>query len=1086
MRWREYVPVHKRRSNGLAQAQRALGKGKTLQPIHVEGRKIAKTFWGTSWCEHFETYSDYANRLPRGRTYCRNGSIVHLEVLSGKIVAMVAGSDLYNIKIEIDTMPAKVWKRLCKQCASSVTGTIDLLRGKLPEPIFKTLTNPDNDLFPRNKEIRLSCDCPDWAGLCKHLAAVLYGIGNRLDDSPELLFVLRGVDQDDLIGSSLVEATDSGANADDSHQLESSELEDIFGIAMVDDSQPVKPFKSKRPRKAKTAVAKKKTARKKTAKKAVARSEAVKKKVKSKQAAAKKPSAKKPVGKTTIRKKKANKKKPTAGNSIVTKVIQDLVTAVDNTKQNAKFCTSGIVDLPQKSDGNISIDGLGAVSLPLRPKGVREIIAFAETAPYGKGTRTIIDQSVRNSLEIKARKLTVSDELDQAVEEATQQAAIELGLPADRLQAKLYKLLVYQEGGFFLPHRDSEKRKSMVGSMVVMLPSKFSGGELLVQHQDAKKRFAFSKAAAGNECEFTAFYADCLHEVRSVKTGVRVCLSYNLCLKPERKQRAAEPNAPLVSAIGRWTITRPTDPMVFALEHQYTAAGLKPGLLKGNDRASAEQLIAAADEANCHLHFGQVSRHLMQAAEDGSYGRGRCSDWSNFELADLDLGEAYEDDVLIDGWKDAAGTRLKLDAMHLESSTLISTTPLEEWKPTSYDYEGYTGNAGNTLDRWFHKSAVVIWSKASHYDVLVKMGHRSSIEAFLKQRERIAELKNKTKLQQARADSDAFARAIIRAWPQRFSRYHEAQKDDSPWFKHFADALPTFEDSELIGEFLQTLATQDWQVNLSPLLRESFKRLGPETMFDILKRFVSTRPTANQYGHSPGTGLPIRDGDWMLKIACHRKQSGLSPSQFSELNGLMLQRLRVAVTGEQQRRWRSNNFAPTFILLMKSAIAASDDAAMNNCLRLRSDAGNLFDKREFDAKACADLVKWSDKRGGDRLESLSEWLKEIRDFLESETAYEPERPSNFVRPNTIDCACPQCAELHAFLGNAKRETGEIRALKTQLEHVRDQIRQDKLDATTILDRSTRPFTLNLKKTQGSYQRDLKRFQQDLKRLASLP
>ena len=235
MRWKPYVPVSQRKANGLAKAQCEIGKGKKLKPIRVEGRKIANTFWGESWCAHLEDYSDFSNRLPRGRTYARNGSIVHLEIASGEITAMVAGSDLYRIKIKVDKMPSKAWKSLCSQCNSSVTNTIDLLRGKLPEPVLKTLTNPDNDLFPRSSEIHLECDCLDWAQLCKHLAAVLYGVGNRLDDSPELLFKLRGVDPNDLIGSALMDATEANVALPGAEQLEESiGLGDIFGIELID------------------------------------------------------------------------------------------------------------------------------------------------------------------------------------------------------------------------------------------------------------------------------------------------------------------------------------------------------------------------------------------------------------------------------------------------------------------------------------------------------------------------------------------------------------------------------------------------------------------------------------------------------------------------------------------------------------------------------------------------------------------------------------------------------------------------------------------------------------------------------------
>ena len=248
-----------------------------------------------------EDFSDFSNRLPRGRTYARNGSIVHLEISTGKITAMVAGSDLYRITIKIDKMSPNAWQQLCDQCASSVTSTIDLLRGKLPEPVLEKLTDPDNDLFPRSSEINLRYDCPDWADLCKHLAAVLYGVGSRLDDSPELLFKLRGVDPNDLIGSALVEATDASIILPGAAQLgTASELEDIFGIDLIDEANT-----TEKPPEITRKTTKKKAVKKKTAKKTTKKEPASKKKV------APSPKKKKATKKKAVQ-RKATKKKTTA------------------------------------------------------------------------------------------------------------------------------------------------------------------------------------------------------------------------------------------------------------------------------------------------------------------------------------------------------------------------------------------------------------------------------------------------------------------------------------------------------------------------------------------------------------------------------------------------------------------------------------------------------------------------------------------------------------------------------------------------------------------------------------------------------
>jgi uncharacterized Zn finger protein len=157
------------------------------------------TFWGRAWCTNLESYSDYSNRLPRGRTYVCNGSVVDLKIAKGRIEALVSGSELYEIQIDIAALPRRNWAALKERCAGKIGSLVELLQGKLSKAVMELVTDRDRGLFPKPNEIKMRCSCPDYAGMCKHLAAVMYGVGNRLDSSPEVLFVLRGVDHTELI-----------------------------------------------------------------------------------------------------------------------------------------------------------------------------------------------------------------------------------------------------------------------------------------------------------------------------------------------------------------------------------------------------------------------------------------------------------------------------------------------------------------------------------------------------------------------------------------------------------------------------------------------------------------------------------------------------------------------------------------------------------------------------------------------------------------------------------------------------------------------------------------------------------------------
>jgi uncharacterized Zn finger protein len=235
--YREYVPVGTRRARGEAELRRLLRREKRVPvPVRVEGRKIVRTFWGRAWCDNLERYSDFASRLPRGRNYVRNGSLLDLQVLPGAVRAYVAGYALYTVDVSIAALAARRWRALVSTCASQIGSLIGLLRGELSDDVLTALTDPRRGLFPEPREIRMRCSCPDAAVMCKHVAATLYGVGVRLDQRPELFFTLRQVDQADLIGG--IETRDVlggvGRKSGPSRkQIAARDLESIFGIDIV-------------------------------------------------------------------------------------------------------------------------------------------------------------------------------------------------------------------------------------------------------------------------------------------------------------------------------------------------------------------------------------------------------------------------------------------------------------------------------------------------------------------------------------------------------------------------------------------------------------------------------------------------------------------------------------------------------------------------------------------------------------------------------------------------------------------------------------------------------------------------------------
>lgn len=257
--WAPYVPVAERRRKAAGAMARLAKKGQTISPVVVQGSTIATTAWGKAWCANMESYSDYANRLPRGRTYVRNGSVVDLQITPGTVAAKVSGSSIYCTTITVKPVPKENWQQICAACAGGIDSLVELLQGRFSRSVMDRLCRQGDGLFPVPKDIRFDCSCPDSATLCKHVAAVLYGVGARLDSQPELLFTLRQVDPAELLskaGSGVVTAPAAGERT-----LADDDLGALFGLEMdgstaTASAAPMQPRPAARPGRAARPAAK--------------------------------------------------------------------------------------------------------------------------------------------------------------------------------------------------------------------------------------------------------------------------------------------------------------------------------------------------------------------------------------------------------------------------------------------------------------------------------------------------------------------------------------------------------------------------------------------------------------------------------------------------------------------------------------------------------------------------------------------------------------------------------------------------------------------------------------------------------------
>lgn len=232
--WWSQEDVEEQKKRLECEIAKRVKRGESFEALQApEGqKKLCTTFWGQAWCRNLESYQQYESRLPRGRSYLRQGKVYNLEIAPGRLSAVVAGAELYEASVSIAPLPDYEWQEIVLSSAGQVPSMLDLLSGKLGDGLMKVLTDPQDGLFPKSKEIRFDCTCPDYADLCEHVSAILYGVGVMLDRQPELLFTLRGVDQAELLSEASFKTLD---NLDPGNELAAMDLSVLFGIDLGED-----------------------------------------------------------------------------------------------------------------------------------------------------------------------------------------------------------------------------------------------------------------------------------------------------------------------------------------------------------------------------------------------------------------------------------------------------------------------------------------------------------------------------------------------------------------------------------------------------------------------------------------------------------------------------------------------------------------------------------------------------------------------------------------------------------------------------------------------------------------------------------
>jgi len=720
----------------------------------------------------------------------------------------------------------------------------------------------------------------------------------------------------------------------------------------------------------------------------------------------------------------------------------------------------------------LEVDGVGPIALPLLPAQAAQLIAVSERAPYGRGGETRVDTAVRRTWQIRADCVHIAGKhWPEMLASVVERAASGLGAGAG-VVPEFYKLLVYDEGSFFVSHRDTEKSAGMFATLIVALPSLHAGGELVVRHGEREQRLAL-RCTDPSEAAWAAFYADCVHEVLPVTSGCRLVLVYNLLRKGKgrlpRPPSYERETAALGPLLRRWcdeqasaSEDRPIK-LVYPLEHAYTPAELSFAALKGADAAAAGVLAAAARDAACDLHAALLRIEESGAAEysgfSGSphYGRYQDDDDDDDDSGnEFEVAEVFDRSLTLSHWSRPDDAIALLGTLPFTDAEVCPGDALIDMDPDEQHFEEATGNEGASFERSYQRAALVLWPRARKLAMLARAGFGASLPALdglvAAWVAEGAELGNPTW-----REAHALVDEMLACWPAWATvGAHEARSALAAVLTH----LVRLQDREQIDATLAGVVTAGgYAAGANAAMVQALKLLAASRVGQLLQATVQ----ANADLHISGCA------DLLARASA-------VPAWRGELQGAA-QALLDAMPGDPSRpqvqadAWRRER---------------ADAAVLHDTLRAlvhvdRADLADLADR------AVTHWLAWPKTYGLDNvivpaLRRLAERPALLQRpagqrlraaavaHLHARVALDLAPPADWQRDAQMSCRCAHCQSLSRFLQSASQEVWRFKAREADRSHVEDSIRQGRHDVDCSTERKGSPHVLVCSKNQASYER----------------
>ncbi len=688
------------------------------------------------------------------------------------------------------------------------------------------------------------------------------------------------------------------------------------------------------------------------------------------------------------------------------------------------------------------LDGLGMVALPLEEEQARSMENLGTLAGYGQGRDTVLDPAVRRVLRFAAEQVQFANPAwVDWLAEVVDQLAERMGLEKQGLVPHLHELLLYRPGDFFLPHRDGEKVPGMVATLSVQLPSRFEGGAIVVRHQGTEVQFTGDDPAHAFAPQAMAWYADCEHEILPLKRGHRLVLIYNLVLPADRAVlRAPDFTTEITNlrqGLQQWRTeqTAEDDLLVIPLHHAYSEDGLRPVWLKGADRAQADALFAAAARAGMEAHLALITYHVVGEPQ-GDF------EHEDPEDMDLDLESLISEDLYAATWVDAAGTLVPLGRLALEREHFLDGYDTLTEEVTEQEFEGYTGNAGMELSRWYHRAAMILWPAERTGALLAAAGVQQAL-AVLEHRVRHGAGTSATALVD-------LAGAALERWIQDGRPGYGPRPEPGQVAGLLAEVGDAGLAKRYLGQVLAADPAEHPAAGLGPLL----DRCGTQALVGALETGLTAACQASLE----------RDAELVSCLAARLvARPDAACRRVAHAGAQTLVRLVLAEPATP---------LPQGVGVLAHLVGALADLGTDDLQRQL--LTGLTPERADPATIQAEAIFAVRSRGPGPAAWIRPWTDRVINLLDQRFATAPKPPADHARPGLTVSDCADCRLLDAFLRDPRRPNEQFPLPESRRQHLLDVIRKQVCDVETSVLRRGRPYSLVCTKTTASFERALAR------------